>query len=326
MKQTQPFQSLWWYPLRWFSATKSGMFRRTKTVQSITRFLPPQFLFLLAMVSVQFGAASAKSLFLPLGSTGTVFLRLTFAAIVLLCIWRPRLSAYTRSDYALVALFGVSIAAMNGLFYASISRIPLGIAVTLEFVGPLTVALVASRRLRDVLWTLFAAAGVILLAPIRGAAIDPLGVGFALAAGGCWAAYIFLNVRVGRVFSGGTGLALGMGIAAIVFAPFGLRTLSVTWHTPSLLLVGFGVALLSSVIPFSLEMETLRRMSPRLYGVLASLEPVVGAVVGLIVLGEAIGLRAFLAMALIAVASGGVSFGEKRNRISAADGGIGDGH
>lgn len=319
LEQTLRLRSLWRSPWHLFSATMPRRASLAKGVQFLTRLLPPQLLLLLAMLSVQLGSAFAKSLFAPLGSTGTVFLRVAIAALVLLLFWRPRLSEYTRADYALVALFGLSIAGLNGFFYASLARLPLGIAVTLEFVGPLGVALVASRRLRDVLWILFAAAGVILLAPIHGTVIDPVGVGLAFGAGGCWAAYILLNVRVGRVFSGGTGLALGMSVAALALAPFGLANMRVVWHQPSLLLVGSAVALLSSIIPFSLELEALRRLSARLYGVLSSMEPVVAALIGLIILGEAVGLRALIAMALIVVASGGVSFGVKRDTSRPSD-------
>jgi inner membrane transporter RhtA len=266
------------------------------------------------MLSVQLGAALAKSLFPSIGSTGTVFLRLTFAAFILLLLWRPRLRGYTRKDYLLVVLFGMCIAGLNGFFYASIARLPLGIAVTLEFVGPLGMALASSRRLPDVLWILFAAAGVILLAPIGGMTFDPLGVVLALLAAGCWAAYILLNVQIGRTFPGGTGLALGMSVAALALTPFGLASVKETWHDPSILLIGLGVAILSSVIPFSLELEALRRVSARVFGVLLSLEPVVSALVGLLVLGETVGLRALVAMVLIVVASGGVSFAGKGNR------------
>jgi len=211
----------------------------------------------------------------------------------------------------LIVLFGLTIAAMNTFFYASIARIPLGIASTLEFVGPLGISIVASRRLPDVLWALFAAAGVILLAPIRGSVIDPLGILFALLAAGCWAIYILLSVRVGRIFPGGTALAIGMSISTLVLAPVGLPSLQAVWHAPSILLIGFVVAILSSVIPFSLELEALRRLSPRVLGILLSLEPVVAAIIGFVVLGETVGLRALIAIVLIVIASGGASFGDK---------------
>jgi inner membrane transporter RhtA len=288
--------------------------RPSALVGIVNRLLPPPLLVFLAMLSVQFGAAFAKDLFPVIGAPGAVFLRLTFAAIILLLVWRPRLLGYTRKEYILIVLFGLTIASMNGFYYASLVRLPLGIATTLEFVGPLGVSLVSSRRLPDILWTLFAAAGVILLAPIKGANIDPLGVLLALSAGGCWAAYILLNVRVGQTFAGGTGLALGMAVAAIAFAPFGLPSIGAAWHNPSIFLIGLGVAILSTVIPFSLELEALRRVSARAMGILLSMEPVLGALVGLILLGETVALRAIIAMVLIVIASGGVSLSGKRNK------------
>lgn len=291
--------------------SRQKFFPPKQMAQVATRWVPPHLYVLLSMISVQLGAAFAKNLFPVLGSTGTVFLRLAFAALVLLCVWRPRLRSYTRRDYVLIVVFGLTIAAMNTFFYASIARIPLGIASTLEFVGPLSIAIIASRRLPDVLWALFAAAGVILLTPIRGSIIDPIGILFALLAAGSWAFYILLSVRVGRIFPGGTALALGMSISAIVLAPVGLPGLQAVWHDPSLLLIGFVVAILSSVIPFSLELEALRRLSPRVLGILLSLEPVVAALIGFIILGETVGLRALIAMALIVIASSGASFGDK---------------
>src|SRR5947209_9490321 len=224
MSRTLPLQHLSSHSSQQGSASQQRTLRFASFAHSATRFLPPHLLILLAMLSVQLGAALAKSLFPSIGSTGTVFLRLTFAAFILLLLWRPRLRGYTRKDYLLVVLFGICVAGLNGFFYASIARLPLGIAVTLEFVGPLGVALASSRRLPDVLWTLFAAAGVILLAPIGGMTFDPLGVVLALLAAGCWAAYILLNVQIGRTFPGGTGLALGMSVAALALTPFGLAS------------------------------------------------------------------------------------------------------
>ncbi len=158
--------------------------------------MPPGALVLLGVVSVQLGAAFAKGMFSALGPLGTVFVRVGFAAVMLLALWRPRVRGHARPDYISVVLFGVVLAAMNSSFYLSLDRIPLGIAVTIEFIGPLGVAVFGSRKLLDVLWVVLAAAGIILLAPIAGASIDPLGVAFALTAGGCWAAYIILSVRV----------------------------------------------------------------------------------------------------------------------------------
>ena len=311
MNRALQLQRIWSHSPKQLATSQQRTHRPASLTQSTSRFLPPQLLILLAMVSLQLGAAFAKSIFPVVGSTGTVFLRLAFAAIVLMLMWRPRLRGYTRKDYITVVLFGVTLAGLNGFFYAALARLPLGIVVTLEFVGPLSIALFSSRRKIDVFWALFAVAGIILLAPINGATVDPLGVVLALLAGAFWAAYILLNVRVGQAFPGGTGLALGMSIGALVTLPFGVTSLPIIWHDPSILLIGLGVAVLSSVIPFSLEMEALRRVSARVFGVLMSMDPVMAALIGFIVLGETVGLRALIAMALIVIASSGVSFGGK---------------
>lgn len=279
----------------------------------IADLIPPHILVFLSIISVQLGASLATKLFPAIGSNGTVFLRLGFGAFILLLLWRPRLRSYTRYQVLLVGLFGITIAVMNASFYAAIARIPLGIAVTLEFIGPLGVAVVASRRVRDLLWVVLAAAGIFLLAPIANAAIDPIGVGFALLAAGGWAAYILLTVRVGRALPGGGGLAVSMGIAALVIAPAGIVSGGSTLLHPTILLMGLGIAILSSVIPFSLELEILRHLSARVFGVLMSLEPAIATLIGFIVLGETVGLRAIIAITLIVVATGGVSLFQQRN-------------
>jgi inner membrane transporter RhtA len=263
---------------------------------------------------VQLGAAIAKDLFHLLGSGGTVFLRVGLAAIIYMIMARPRLRGYSWREYGWVVLFGLVIAAMNSFYYAAISRIPLGVATTLEFIGPLGVSLVSSRRLFDLLWIMLAVVGIVLLIPIKGGvALDPLGVVLALMAGAGWAAYILVNVHVGRAFPGTTGLALSMSVAAIVLVPFDLGSLTPLVHNPVPLLLGLGVAVLSTVIPFALELEALRRISARVFGVLMSLEPAVAALVGFVLLGESIGARGLLAMSLIIVASCGVSLMDKKN-------------
>ena len=178
---------------------------------------------LAAVASVQFGAALAKTLFDDLGPGGTVFLRVLFAAAVLLALWRPSLAGRSRRDLLLVAAFGVSLAGMNLSFYEALDRIPLGIAVTFEFVGPLGVAVGGSRRALDVLWAILAAAGILLLSDFGDfGGLDTAGVGFALLAGGLWAAYILLSARVGRVFPGGSGLALALVASSALLVPAGI--------------------------------------------------------------------------------------------------------
>jgi inner membrane transporter RhtA len=265
------------------------------------------------MLSVQFGAALAKGLFPALGSSGTVFLRLAFAALILLAAWRPRLRGYGARDYLLVVAFGLVFAAMNSSFYAALDRAPLGVVVTVEFIGPLGVAVFGSRRPLDLVWAGLAAAGIVLLSPLSGVSIDPLGLGLALFAGACWAAYILMNVRVGSTFPGGSGLAMSMLIGAVLAAPLGIAQAGPKLLDPAVLLAGAGVAVLSSVIPYSLELEALRRLPANVFGVLMSAEPAIAAGVGLAVLGQALGQREVLAIVLIVGASiGATRFHEAR--------------
>lgn len=280
---------------------------RLNTLRAIPGTVPPVALVVLGVLSVQVGAAFAKGLFPALGPSGTVFLRLAFAALILLVAWRPRVRGYRGRDYLLVGLFGIVFAAMNSTFYAALDRVPLGIAVTVEFVGPLGVAVFGSRRLLDLLWAVLAAGGIVLLTPLSGVAIDPLGLALALTAGLCWAAYILISVRVGRSFPGGSGLALGMLVGALLAAPLGIwqggeKLLDWRWVA-----TGAAVALLSSVIPYSLELEALRKLPARVFGVLMSTEPAIAAVVGFAVLREALGERELLAIVLITAASIGAT-------------------
>lgn len=277
--------------------------RGTARMRDVAGSVPPTGLVLLSMLSVQLGAAGAKSLFRALGPEGTVFLRIVFGALVLLAIWRPRLRGYTRGDYLMVLLFGVVITCMNACFYAAIDRLPLGIAVTVEFIGPLGVAVAGSRRALDLLWVALAAGGVILLAPFGHTSIDPVGLLFALLAGCGWAGYILLNVRVGRAFPGNAGLALAMGVAALAAIPLGVFGGGSALLNPGLLLAGAAVALLSSVIPFSLEHTALKRLPARTFGVLMSAEPGIAALVGFLLLGEGLGLRGLLALACVSSAT-----------------------
>ena len=262
-----------------------------------------------AVSSVQFGAALAKSIFDEIGPSGTVFLRMLFAALVLMLIWRPRLSGHGRRDVILILLFGAALAGMNATFYAALDRIPLGVAVTFEFVGPLSVAVFGSRTRLDLVWVVLAAAGIVLLSDFGGADLDGLGVALALIAGGFWAAYILLAARVGQAFPGGGGLALAMLVAVVPLAPIGIAEgggdLLVVW----VLAAGFAVAMLSSAIPYTLELEALRRMPANVFGVLMSLEPALAATAGFIVLGEDLVAREIVAILLVVAASAGAATG-----------------
>ena len=281
--------------------------------QKMSRWIPPHLLAIISMISVQFGAAFSKRLFPLIGTTATTFIRLAMAAVVLMIVTRPRWQKIRRQDYILVALFGLAIGCMTALYYAAIARLPLGVAVTLEFLGPLGVAVAMSRRLMDIVWAGCALVGVILLTPLQGATFDLLGIIFALGAAVCWAAYILLNARVGRVFADASGLALAMSVGALVLLPLSVPTLGLVWQQPMILALGVIVAIFSSLIPFSLEMMALRNLSPRVFGILLSLEPVIAMLIGLAFLGETISTRALAAMVLIVIASIGASLGAKRH-------------
>jgi inner membrane transporter RhtA len=272
--------------------------------------VPPTALVMLSIGSVQFGAAIAKNLFASLGPGGTVFLRIAFAALVLLVLVRPKLGSHDRNAYLITGLFGIALALMNLSFYQAIDRIPLGVAVTLEFVGPLGVAVAGSRRILDVAWVMLAAAGILLLAPLGafgGMDLDPVGVAFALLAGCLWASYILLSARTGSAFPGGTGLVIALCVGTVVAAPVGIAAAGSALLDPRLLLAGFGVAMLSSAIPYSLELEALRKIPARVFGVLMSLEPAMAALVGLVVLGERLEIRAVVAVVCVTVAAAGAS-------------------
>ncbi len=284
---------------------------QAQTVQreSIFDRVPAPGLVLVGIGSVQVGAAFATKLFDHLGPAGTVLLRVAFAAIVLCALWRPSLRAHSRRDLRLAVLFGLVLAFMNLTFYESIDRIHLGVAVTLEFVGPLGVALAGSRTRLDVLWAALAAAGVLLLGGVGASNIT--GVIFALVAGGLWASYILINARVGQAFSGGSGLAIAMAIGTIPLIPIGIADAGSNLLHPDLLAVALAVALLSSVVPYSLELEALRRIRPHVFGVLMSLEPGVAAIAGLVVLGQNLNMVDVLAIAFVVTASAGATVGAR---------------
>src|SRR4051794_7430905 len=258
-----------------------------------------------SIVSVQCGAAVATTLFDQIGPAGAVLLRTLFAALVLVLLWRPSLHGHSRRELRLVALLGAALAGMNLSFYAGLDRIPLGLAVTFEFVGPLGVAIAGSRRAVDLGWAALAAGGIALLSPGIGGSLDALGVGFALLAGVFWAAYILLTSRVGRAFERGDGLALAMCVSTALLLPSGIVGGGADLLDVGLLAVGLAVAVMSSAIPYSLELEALRRLPESTFGVLMSLEPAVAALVGLAFLSQALSAREVAAIALVVVASAG---------------------
>jgi inner membrane transporter RhtA len=262
-----------------------------------------------SMTSAQLGAALSHSFFHRVGPAGVVWMRLVFAAVCLLLYARPSLAARGRRELLAAATLGVASGLGLLAFFEAIARIPLGIAVAIEFLGPLGVALVGSRRVLDGLWVVLAAAGIALLSlghPVRGG-LDLLGVAFALGSGAAWAAYIVFMARVGRSWPGIDGLAMSIAVAAVVTAPFGLAGGLGRFAHPSLLLAGLGLAVLLPLAPYLLEFAALRRLPTRVFGVLMSLEPAIGALIGLIVLGQGLAIGGIAAIALIIVASLGAT-------------------
>lgn len=270
--------------------------------------VPPIVLVLGAVASVQVGASLAKTLFDDVGPGGTVLLRILLAAVILVVLWRPDVRGRPRAEWGLIAAFGLCLAGMNFAFYEALDRIPLGIAVTFEFVGPLGVAVYGSRRALDVLWVVLAGAGIALLADPNGG-FDGVGVALALLAGGFWAAYILVSARMGKTTPGGSSLALAMVVASVLVLPFGVAEGGADLIDPAVLGMGLGVAILSSAIPYSLEFEALRRLPAAVFGVLMSLEPAMAALAGFVVLGEVLDARELAAIGLVVVASAGAARG-----------------
>jgi inner membrane transporter RhtA len=267
--------------------------------------IPPTMLVLLGIFSAQLGSALATRLFGAVGSFGAVALRLFFASAVLMLFWRPSMRM-DRRTWTVVIGYGVVLGSMNLCFYQSLARIPLGIAVTTEFLGPLGVALAGSRRWLDAVWAVLAGGGVLLLTE-GGGRIAVTGVLFAFAAGTCWGLYILMGAALGRHTSEGDGLAVGMAVAAVVTVPFGVASSGVSLLRPWALAVGLGVALLSSVLPYTLDLEALRKIPPSVFGILMSLEPAVAALIGLIVLGESLRWSQWAAVLCVVAASVGAT-------------------
>lgn len=277
---------------------------------NIAPLLFPLGLLIIAMISIQSGASLAKSLFPVVGAQGTTALRLIFASLILLLVLRPWRARLTARSLRTVMLYGISLGSMNMLFYISLQTVPLGIAVALEFTGPLAVALWASRKLIDFLWVALAVIGLLLLIPIgeSSTSIDLVGAGYALGAGACWAAYIVFGQKAGAD-NGIQTAALGVTIAALFIAPIGVVHAGTALLDVSLIPAALGVAVLSTALPYSLEMVALTRMSARTFGTLASLEPVFAALSGLIFLHEDLSLTQWLAIGAIIVASIGATLG-----------------
>lgn len=269
------------------------------------RALGPVSLVVAGGLSVQFGAAVAVLLMPRAGALGVVTLRLVLAALVLLVVCRPRLRGHSRADWGTVLAFGTAMAAMNVLFYQAADRIPLGAAVTFEVLGPLVLSVIVSRRPVNLVWAGLALGGVVLLSGGGFDRLDPVGALFALSAGAMWAAYIVFSARTGRRFPQADGLALAMGVGAVLSLPLGIAEAGSTLLVPSTLALGLAVALMSSVLPYTLELLALRRLPAPTFAVLMSLEPAIAATAGFFVLHQALSVIDALAIALVIAASMG---------------------
>ncbi|MFB7593556.1 DMT family transporter [Streptomyces sp. NPDC056160] len=265
----------------------------------------PVGLVLAGCVSVQFGGALAVTLMPRAGALGVVSLRLLVAAIVLLVACRPRLRGHSRADWGTVVAFGVTMAAMNGLFYEAVARIPLGPAVTLEVLGPLALSVVASRRAVNAVWAGLALGGVFLLGGGGFGSLDGAGAAFALGAGAMWATYIVFSARTGRRFPQADGLALAMAVGAILFLPLGIAESGTKLADPTTFGLGAAVAVLSSVLPYTLELLALRRLPAPTFAILMSLEPAIAALAGFLILSQSLAPLEIVAIALVIAASMG---------------------
>ena len=273
--------------------------------------VPPPGLLIISIVSIQLGAAVAIELFPVLGPVGVASLRLAFSAVLLAAVTRRTIGRSARRHLPSLLLYGAILGTMNLCFYGAIARIPLGIAVAIEFVGPLGLAAIMSRRPRDFAWIALAVFGIVLLTPQIGTELDPLGVALAGAAGLCWAGFAVMSQRVGRAVPGNAGLAMAMVVAALIVLPVELAVGSFGRLDFGLLVAALAVAILSTALPLSLEFEALRRMSARSYGILVTMEPAVAATVGAILLGQAMGPQGVLAVACVTTAALGVTVSDR---------------
>lgn len=274
--------------------------------------IPPVPAVLLAILSVQCGAAIAKTLFPAIGAAGTASIRIGVSALILLLAYRPNLKQIKPNQWKIVVPYGLCLGAMNLTFYLAIERIPIGLAVTLEFIGPLLLAIIGSKRLIDYCWVLLAAAGIVLIAPWSNDTIDTVGVLFALLAAALWATYIILGGKVSKIMHGGQAVATGMLFASLLILPFGFYENGLLNLTPKLFGYGVALALLSSAIPFTLEMKALGQLPPRTFSILMSLEPAAAAICAFLFLQEKLNFYEILAVVCVVSASVGATLTAKR--------------
>jgi len=274
--------------------------------------LPPVPAVLLAIISVQCGAAIAKTLFPAIGAAGTASIRIGVSALILFLAYRPNFKKITKEQWKIVIPYGLALGAMNLIFYFSIERIPIGLAVTLEFVGPLLLAISGSKRWIDYGWVVLAAIGILLIAPWTNDRLDPLGIICALLAGSFWAAYIVLGGKISKIMKDGYAVSTGMLFAAILVLPFGFLENGLSNLTPKLFGMGVALALLSSAIPFTLEMKALGQLPPRTFSILMSLEPAAASICAFIFLQESLNLYEILAVVCVVIASAGSTLTAKK--------------
>lgn len=268
---------------------------------------------LLSIISVQGSASIAKGIFPVLGAASTSSLRIGFSAIILCLFNRPNLKNMDRAQWKAVSLYGLTLGAMNVIFYMAIARIPLALGVALEFIGPLALALAGSKRMVDFVWVLLAAAGIALIAPWSNNGLDVIGILLALLAGAFWAGYIVLGGRISKIMDGGKAVSIGMVFATALVLPIAIGDGLLTHFKPSMLATGLVLALFSSAIPFTLEMQALRKMPAKTFSILMSLEPAAAAFSGFIFLHEFLSLFEWLAVILIIIASAGSTLTTKNS-------------
>lgn len=276
---------------------------KSPSLASLVERIPPWSMVVFGIISVQIGAAFAKGLFDVAGTAGVVFLRTFLAAVVFTAIWRPRLRGYERRVYINVLIYGAVIATNMLLFYAAINRIPLGVTVAIAFAGPLVVAVAGSRKLMDFLWIALAVVGILLLSPLTNESLDGFGVLLAFMTAGAWALYIIFTKRVSTMLEGHTALAVSMCVAALVALPFGGAGAAKILADPHLIVLCIVVAFFSSIIPFTMDFTAVKHLSSRTFGMLASVEPAVSAIIGFVMLHEALGLREVIGIGLVTIAA-----------------------
>ena len=274
-----------------------------------------------SVIALGIGTSWAKQWLFPLvGAQGTTAVRVGLSAVLMLLLWRPWRWHLSRTDAKAIALYGVALGGMNLMFYMSLRTLPFGLAVAIEFAGPLAVAIWSSRRAVDFVWVALAIAGLAMLLPLglSASALDPVGLLFAMAAAVCWALYIVFGKRAGHLHAGHT-VSLGLLMAAMVVVPVGIAHAGAALLTPSVLLIGLAVAAVSSAIPISLEMMALKRLPKETFGIMISMEPAVAALLALVLLGEHLSLVQWLAIGCIVAASMGSAFTAKRPVVSPAE-------